>query len=153
MGVERSPVTENGRMWAVLCYLSFLVGFPIGFVPLVTRDDEFALFHARHSTAVWLAVFVSTSVLAVFYVFASFVTCGLASVLVLPVFLLPAAWGMTTGIHGLVLALDNRWEEPLGTFGLGDRMFSNVELDPAKRRPSLPGTSGGPPPPPPDPEA
>ncbi|MCB9684056.1 MAG: hypothetical protein H6738_01110 [Alphaproteobacteria bacterium] len=137
---DRPKVTENGRMWAVLSYASFLIGFPIGILPLLMRDDEFALYHAKHSTAVWLAVFATTMLLTLMYTGVFFATCGVGAFFVLPLFLAPAGWAMVTGIHGLILAVNDEWQEPFGTFGLGEALFSKVEVDPTKvKRPLLTG--------------
>jgi hypothetical protein len=33
-------------------------------------------------------------------------------------------------VHGLILALNNDWGRPIGTFGLADSMLSGVQADP-----------------------
>lgn len=143
MGGETAP-SDQGKMWAALSYGSFFVGFPLGVIPLLQRDDDFALFHAKHATAVWLATFVLGLVLVFVYTVISFVTCGFGSLL-FPILFVPLPWAMVVSIHGLVLSLNGQLEEPMGAFGLGDLMFGQITLK--EPPPQLP------PPPPPPPQA
>ena len=133
--------TEQGKMWAMLSYGSFFFGFPLGVLPLLQRDDPYALKHAKDATAVWLVVFGLTMVLGFLYTVISFVTCGFGALL-FPMILLPFPWAMLVAIHGLVIAINGQWDAPLGTFGLGEMMFGNLALktpDEAPRQIPPPG--------------
>ena len=125
--IDRPPPSDQGKLWAIVSYASFFVGFPLGVVPLLTRDDPYALHHAKHATAVWLVVFGLTTILAVLYTALSFVTCGMGAIL-FPIVLLPVPWAAVVGIHGLVITLNGQWDEPIGTFGLGDQLFGSIAL-------------------------
>lgn len=141
--------TEQGKMWAAVSYGSFFIGFPLGVIPLIQRDDAFALYHAKTATAVWLVAFVVGVVMAFVYTVISFVTCGFGSIL-FPIILLPVPWTMVVSIHGLILALNGQTEEPMGGFGLGEMMFGQLTL---KEKDQLPGPPPAPPAPPPPPVA
>lgn len=140
------PVTDNGKLWAAISYGSFFVGFPLGVIPLLQRDDAYALHHAKSATAVWLAVFVMTIVLAALYTVLTVVTCGFGAMF-FPMLLVPVPWALLVGIHGIVLSLNGEWTEPLGVFGLGEKLFASIHV---KSPDELPGP---PPPPPADPPA
>lgn len=143
------PVTEQGKLWAALSYGSFFIGFPLGIIPMIQRDDAYALYHAKHATAVWLAVFVATSVLGILYPIVSMVTCGFGAIL-FPMLLLPVPWALVVGIHGLVIAMNGEWQEPVGAFGLGEMMFGSIRPKAIDTDlPPPPPRSPPPPPPPP----
>jgi len=110
---------EQGKMWAILSYASMFVGFPVCVLPLAIRDNEFALYHARHATIVYLAAMV----LSVAFVFIYLITCGIG-ILFLPLLFL--LWVPT--IHGFVLAAGGKMEEPMGLFGLGDKVFGSLQV-------------------------
>ena len=73
---DRPGPSDTAKMWAALSYGSFFVGFPLGVVPLIQRDDAFALHHAKISTAVWLVMFVAGTILGAGTGFFSVVTLG-----------------------------------------------------------------------------
>jgi hypothetical protein len=127
---DTEPATENGKTMAALSYFGFFAGLPLGVLPLLQRDDEFAVFHARHATAVWLATFVAFVVGFFFYAVVTLATCGLGSIFVLPLLFVIPVWPVVVGVHGLVLALNGRREAPFGTLGLGDALFGGVAAKP-----------------------
>jgi len=112
-------------MWAMLSYGSFFFGFPLGVIPLLQRDDPYALRHAKHATAVWLVVFGLSMVLMFAYTVISFVTCGFGALL-FPMVLLPVPWAMVVAIHGLIISANGQPDDPIGTFGLGELMFGSI---------------------------
>jgi hypothetical protein len=148
MSESRPAPNDQAKMWAALSYGSFFIGFPLGVIPLVQRDDPYALHHAKKATAVWLVSFVLGMVLAFAYTFISFATCGFGAIL-FPMVLLPVPWVMAVAIHGLVISLNGQWDEPIGVFGLGDLMFSSITPKALDEPPQL--LPPGPPPPPPPP--
>ncbi len=139
------PVTDQGKMWAVLAYASFFIGFPLGIIPLIQRDDAYALYHAKHATAVWLVFLVSSMVLGLAFGIVSMVTCGFGAIL-FPIFVVPTLWAMLVSVHGLVIAMNGQWQEPIGGFGLGEMMFGNIQ---PKAIDTYPPPPPSPPPPPP----
>ena len=121
-------VSSEGRLWAVLSYASFFVGFPLGVVPLVMRNDAFALYHAKHSVAVFLAFFVSYLAGFVLAIVLFFLTCGMGNFITVPLLMLMMVWPFTVAIHGLVLAANGEMREPLGAFGLGEKIFGSIQV-------------------------
>lgn len=49
------PEVEAGRTFAILSYALSLVSLPFFLVPLIMRDNEFSLYHAKQSLLLWLA--------------------------------------------------------------------------------------------------
>jgi hypothetical protein len=127
MSEVQQPPSDQGKVWAMLSYASFFFGFPLGVIPLLQRDDPYALRHAKHATAVWLAVFGLSITLGIAYTALSFVTCGVGAIL-FPMVLLPVPWAMLVGIHGLVITINGQPDDPIGTFGLGELMFGSITL-------------------------
>jgi hypothetical protein len=140
-----SPPSDNGKLWAALSYGGFFFGLPVGIVPLLQRDDPYALKHAKTATAVWLGVFILSMVLTLIYTVLSFVTCGFGAIL-FPMLLLPLPWGMLVGIHGLLLSLNGSWDEPMGGFGLGEKLFATLTLKDGGSPPLFPPSKPPPPP-------
>ena len=128
-----TPPSDQGKMWAAVSYAGFLFGLPLGIIPMIQRDDAFALYHAKIATAVYLVTFVSVLVLSIVVTILSVVTCGIGSVLYVLLFL-PWLWAFVVGIHGLILSLNGKREEPIASFGLGDKIFGSI-----KPKDALPG--------------
>ena len=79
---------QNAQILALASYGGFFVGIPILWIlPMVTRDEPFALFHAKHAGTLFLGSFVSGIVLFVVYFVVGVVTCGFGWILMAPVFL------------------------------------------------------------------
>ena len=49
------PEVEEGRTFAILSYALGLVGLPFFLVPLIMRNNEFSLYHAKQCLILWLA--------------------------------------------------------------------------------------------------
>ncbi len=113
---------EQGKMFAMLSYASMFIGFPVCVLPLAMRDNAFALYHAKQATIVYLAAMLG----GVAFMFIYLITCGIGLVALPLLFLL---WVPT--IHGLILAGGGQMEEPIGIFGLGDKIFGG--LTPVKK--------------------
>jgi hypothetical protein len=118
---------QNAKLLAALGYLGFFVGLPLGLVPVFMAKDELSLFHGKVSTAVWFGTFVLTSVLSFVVSAIAAATCGIGAILV-PVIFLPLGWGLIVGIHGIVLSMNGEMTEPIGGFGLGEMLFSNLKV-------------------------
>lgn len=50
---------EEGKVFAVLSYALNFVGIPFFLVPLIMRNNEFSLYHAKQSLLIWLAALVT----------------------------------------------------------------------------------------------
>jgi len=75
---------EEGKVFAVLSYALSLVGLPFFLVPLIMRNNEFALYHAKQSLILWLAGIAA----AVISMILSFLCIGLIIGPIAGVFLL-----------------------------------------------------------------
>jgi uncharacterized membrane protein len=49
---------EEGKVFAILSYVLNLVGLPFFLVPLIMRNNEFSLYHAKQCLLIWLAAIV-----------------------------------------------------------------------------------------------
>lgn len=127
--LETTTVSDEGRLWAIASYAGFLVGLPLGLIPMVMRNDPYALHHGKIATSVYLGAVVTSMGVFVLGTILSFVTCGLGSILVAPALMLVAAWPLVTAVHGLLLTINRDWSEPLGGFGLAERLFGSLQLD------------------------
>lgn len=115
---ERQPViTAESRMMALLGYLSLLIGLPLFILPLAMRKDAFAMYHARQAGA----LFVISLFEGVLFALITLMTCGIG-VILLPILFLP--W--IGAAHGVYLVLTDRQEEPVLTFGLGEKWFGSI---------------------------
>jgi uncharacterized membrane protein len=114
------PITQDGRVWAYLSYVSVFIGFPLFVIPFIQRNDAFALYHAKQAAVAYLLWVV----LLMAYVVISVVTCGFGGLL-FPMVMLP----YIPMIHGFVLVSNGEWKEPIGVFGLGDSLFGGVRID------------------------
>lgn len=116
---EHPPITSEGRTWAYLSYASTVIGLPFCIVPLVQRNDAYALFHAKHATVTYILFWVLLFV----YMGLSMVTCGVGALCFPIVFIAYAPM-----IHGLAIVSQDKWEEPMGLVGGGERLFGSIKL-------------------------
>lgn len=52
---ELPKEVEEGRTFAILSYALGLIGLPFFLVPLIMRNNEFSLYHAKQCLILWLA--------------------------------------------------------------------------------------------------
>lgn len=112
------PVTENGKLLAVVSYVSMFVGLPLFLIPLIQKNDAFALQHAKHAAGIFVISLVEAMVFTVF----TMVTCGVGALL-FPILFVP--W--IAAAHGVYLALNDRVDEPLLSFGVGPRLLTSIQ--------------------------
>lgn len=139
-----SPPSDNGKMMAMLSYGGVLFGLPLGVIPMLQRDDPYALRHGKTAVAVCIGIWVSYFLVGIIYSIITTVTCGFGAIL-FPILFIPGLWGLVTGLHGLMLTNGGTWDEPMGGFGIGEKLFGSLTVN---ENPKLP-PSGRPPPPPP----
>jgi uncharacterized membrane protein len=53
-----TPEVEEGRSIAILSYALLIGMLPYFFLPLVWRNNEFALYHAKQCHAIWISLLV-----------------------------------------------------------------------------------------------
>lgn len=46
---------EEGKVFAILSYALSIIGLPFFLVPLIMRNNEFSLYHAKQCLMIWLA--------------------------------------------------------------------------------------------------
>ncbi len=131
-------------MLAVMSYGGLFLGLPLGILPMIQRDDAFALFHAKQSMVIVLQ-FVLLIVLYMGCFAASFaaffVTCGMSNFLTVPLLMLFAIFFLLPGVpalHGLILAGNGEMTAPIGTFGLAGLLFGGLECKPTAALPADP---------------
>jgi len=56
---------EEGKAFALLSYILSLVGLPFFLVPLLMRNNEFSLYHAKQCLMIWLVAIVGGTVAGV----------------------------------------------------------------------------------------
>ncbi|MEL6178832.1 MAG: hypothetical protein AAFS10_07755 [Myxococcota bacterium] len=127
MNTLQGEVTQNGRIWAAISYGSHFVGLPLGIIPLILRDDAYAMHHARHAVAVYLGTLVIGLVVGAVASPLIFCTFGLSIFVLIPFLIVLALWPILHAVHGLVLSIHGQWGEPIGTFGLGDWLFGSLQ--------------------------
>jgi len=120
-------ITDNGKMWAVLSYAGMFTGLPIGLVPLVLRDDPYAVEHAKHAVANFIAITVGASLIVAFMMPLTFCTMGFGALLLIPMLTPLIIWPIVTNLHGIVIVVNEEWDEPMGGFGLADFLFSGIQ--------------------------
>jgi len=112
---------DDGQVWAYLSYGSMFVGFPLFIIPMVQKDNRFALFHAKQAAVAFILMLALTAVTMAL----AFMTCGVGAVAVPLIFL---AW--VPAIHGFIIATNGRMDEPALSFGLAERLFSGLQATP-----------------------
>lgn len=111
---------EPGKLWAILGQLIH----PLWIVPLITRDNAFAVYHSKQALVLALVSFASSFILAPI----AAITCGFGAILYL-IFLYPL-------IMGIVNAANGRYAPMPLIGGLADTYLSGIVAD---RRPGAPG--------------
>jgi len=53
---------EEGKVFAILSYALSFVGLPFFLIPLIMRNNEFSLYHAKQCLILWLAGLVGSVV-------------------------------------------------------------------------------------------
>lgn len=120
--------TSDGRTMALVCYASMVVGLPLWLIPFLQKNDAFALRHAKHAAVAYLGGFLIGMAYVVGTLVLTVVTLGFGGFLSLccmPMLFLP----LVPAIHGVILAMGDKSDPPLGTFGLGDSLFSGVQIE------------------------
>lgn len=118
--LAKSPVSsqeiEDGKTLALLCHGSLLFGLPLFILPLLMRDNRFALHHAK-AAGVTYVLFMMMAVLTV-------LTCGVAFPLIFLCYV-PAFVGMVSAAKGELAGV---W----GMGKLGESLLSGIQVPPTK---------------------
>jgi len=87
--VPDAKEVENGKAFAVLSYVLGFIGIPFFLVPLIMRDNDFSLYHAKQCMMIWIAGLAG----------------GMISSLLIPVFCLGIITGIALGIFIIVITI------------------------------------------------
>lgn len=105
-GSQPSSEVEAGKAFAVLSYALSLIGIPFFLVPLIMRNNEFSLYHAKQCLLLWLAA-IGVALVG-----------GITTFICIGVILLPAGgiFLLVLNIMGLINAI-NAQQKPLPLIG------------------------------------
>ena len=110
---------EQGKTWALLGYLIS----PLWIIPLVQRDNAFALYHAKQSLALLIAIVIATIPISII----GTITCGIGFILYLPL--------MYPWIMGVVYSAQGQYR-PVPWFGfIADQYLQSIQADKRPGRP------------------
>ncbi len=89
---EPPAATDQGKILAVVSYASMFVGLPLFVIPMITRDDPFALHHAKLAGVAYIGFLLTFFVVMAI----SMVTCGFGAILIFLCFFwwVPAVFGV-----------------------------------------------------------
>jgi uncharacterized membrane protein len=119
---------ESGKTMALLG----LIISPVWIIPLVTRDNAFALFHAKQAAVFTIFAMIASVIVTV----VSVVTCGFGGIIGIGMLALLYPW-----IVGIVAAAQGEYK-PMPWFGhFADQWFGGVQAD---KRPGALPPQGGP---------
>lgn len=107
---------EDGKAFAILSYALNFVGLPFFLVPLITRNNEFSLYHAKQNLMLWLVGIVGG------------VVCGLLMIVCVGLILLPllTVFLLVLNIIGLINAIKGE-PKPLPLIGKwGEEWFKGL---------------------------
>ncbi|MBN1268974.1 MAG: hypothetical protein JXB04_05260 [Kiritimatiellae bacterium] len=107
---ELTPEVEEGKTFAILSYALNFIGLPFFLVPLIMRNNEFSLYHAKQNLILWLLGIVGSVVSSILAVVCIGIVLGLA----LLVFMLVLnIMGLMNAIKGEAkpLPLIGKWGE------------------------------------------
>lgn len=110
----REPLKDidSGKAMAIFSHCSIVLGLPVFIIPMITRDNEFALHHAKAAAANFGAL--------ILFIAITFATCGLAFPLIFLCYI-PA-------LVGIVHAANGEEAGAWGLGGMGESLFSSLRL-------------------------
>jgi hypothetical protein len=125
MGLTEKEVDE-GKVFALLSYASLPTGLPLFAIPMIQRDNAFALQHAKWAGVAWLAYLVTFFALFVVTFIIAMITCGFGTPLVLFSFAAFLFW--IPGIQGFIYALNGEAREPMLIGGITEQLFGRLDV-------------------------
>ncbi len=120
--VDSPPMSEKdvseGKAFAIISYVLNFLRLPFWLVPLIMRENEFALYHAKQCMLLWITVMVGMAAGAMLIPF-----CGIG----LPVMLVIFVGAIVLDIIGLVRALNGQ-AKPLPLVGVyAEKWFRGIQ--------------------------
>ncbi len=122
--MQQKP-SQDGTLMAFLSYASCFVGLPLWIIPMVQKNDAFALYHAKNAAIAWSWLFIGFGLYLCSSLTIGLLTFGIASLCCMP--LVFVQW--IPMIHGFILVANGKQEAPFLTFGLGQSLFSGLQID------------------------
>ncbi len=101
-----SQEVEEGKAFAILSYVLSLIGLPFFLIPLIMRNNDFSLYHAKQTLMIWLVGIIGGVVSGIL----TFVCIGVILAVVLAIGLLVLT------IMGLINAAQGQ-QKPLPIIG------------------------------------
>ena len=110
---------EVGKPLAIICYATLPLGIPAFILPMLTRDNAYALQHAKYAGV----IFLGATLTFILTFAAAFITCGFGTPLVglTLFFIIPT-------IQGFLAALNGQDEIPMMVGPWAEKLFSGVTL-------------------------
>ncbi len=103
---------EAGKAMALLSHASVLLGLPLFVIPMMQRDNDFALVHSKAAAVNFIFFIVALTL--------TMMTCGLAFPLIFLVYV--------PMIIGCVDAMNGRRPGALAWGGSGEKMFAGLQI-------------------------
>lgn len=105
-----------GKTFAILSYVINILGLPFCLVPLITRDNDFSLYHAKQAFVVWLIQLIGY----IIGIILLYVCIGAV--------VLPAVWvlGLVLNIIGLMNAVNGQCKPLVMIGGLAEKWFAGL---------------------------
>ncbi len=117
---ELSNEVQQGKTFAILSYALSFISLPFFLVPLIMRNNEFSLYHAKQCLMIWLggvAVSIVGSILSVICIGIIILIAGMIFLLVLDIM------GLINAVKGL--------QKPLPVIGKwGEDWFKGLQKQP-----------------------
>ena len=108
---------EDGKAFAILSYALSIIGLPFFLVPLIMRNNEFSLYHAKQTLMIWLLGIVGGTISGIL----TFICVGVILAVALGIFLLVIT------IMGLIAAAKGE-QKPLPLIGKwGEDWFKGLK--------------------------
>jgi len=101
---------DDGKTFAILSYVISLIGLPFFIVPLVMRNNDFALYHAKQCLMLWIAGAIGGAICSIL----SFLCIGFLLIPVLLIgMLVLEVMGILNAVGGKVkpLPIIGKWGE------------------------------------------
>ena len=119
--VANPQVVDSGKTMALVSHLSNLCGLPLFLLPMMSKDNAYALHHAKQAGT----VYVANLLLLVLLLIATCITFGLVS----PLFSAVPMIGLVAGVIGGLKAWEGEVYEFPYVAKYTERIFGNVQLN------------------------
>lgn len=108
--VADAKTVEEGKAFAILSYALSIIGLPFFLVPLIMRNNAFALYHAKQCLVLWLAGIAAGVVSGILSMICIGVIIGLVAMIL---FVVLCVMGIMNTSKGLMtpLPMIGKWGE------------------------------------------